>query len=440
MSDWLKSNRDILLVVLVAFGLRASLVGLVHAGGYTGDEKEYISLATKLAEGKPFVDSNGEWSTKAPLFAFAMSLVFRVFGGGLLIPHLLNCLLGAIAVYSSFALSLKLFEQRFVALIAASFGALYPSFIIYSDILQTEALYVVFVLGAFLFVERMQTNDSFAEAAMLGLMSALAALTRAVFFGFFPLLLVVVAWMNRARLKAVLPKLIVAAAVWCAMLAPWTLRNYNIHGTFVPISSWGGISFLLGNNPYSNGTWSGKPGYREWFAKKANENGVDLQRSTEIERSALGKKLALDFVSSQPGEALKLAAKKFYMHWVYPITNSDENEKLQALCVAADIIIYTLCGIGLIAVGVKRSLLPIGAAIMFFTALQVILHCESRYRLPIMPFVIMLAAVGASVLIDTRKLREFFDIRRKKILASSWVVAVGVVYAYTAWQFLTGNI
>jgi hypothetical protein len=316
--------------------------------------------------------------------------------------------------------------------------ALHPSFIVYADIVQTEALYIVFVLLTFLSVERMQTGQSFAEAAMLGLMAALATLTRAVFFSFFPLLLIVVALLGRTR--SIAAKAMFAFAVWCLMLLPWTMRNYEVHGTFVPISSWGGISLLLGNNPYSNGTWSGKPGFQEWFAAEASVRGVDLERSTEIERSEVGRKLAFEFISHEPIAALKLTVRKLYMHWVYPISNSDSNAKLQVVCVAADMLLYIFAGMGIIALQSWKKALPIMTAILFFTAMQGILHCEARYRLPIMPFVAMLAGVGASVLIDTRTLKEFFNISRRKYLALSWVGIVVCVYAFTAWQFLSGTI
>ncbi len=438
MSQLLKSNRDIILIVCIAFAVRVSVVGVLHYTGYTADEKEYISLATKLSEGKPFLDSNNEWSTKAPLFPFMLSLVFRLFGTGLLIPHVLGCALGAAVVLLSFRLCQQLLTDRSTALSAAWMVALHPSFIVYADVLQTETMYLVFVLLAFLFVGRTETSNSLAEPAMLGLVAAMATLTRAVFFGFFPLLLLVIAWMNRSR--RIGAKILVALGVWCVMLVPWTMRNYSIHNAFVPVSSWSGISFLLGNNPYSNGTWSGKPGFADWFAAKAEENGIDIGRSTEIERSALGKKLALEFIASQPQEMMKLALVKLYMHWVYPITNSDSNTKLQALCVVADIVLYALGGLGLIAVGTKRKMAPLLAAIIFFTVLQVLMHCESRYRLPIMPFISILAAAGLSVLIDTRALREFVHVARNKYMAVLWLLFVVFVYAFTGWQFLSGKI
>ncbi|MBX2989560.1 MAG: glycosyltransferase family 39 protein [Bacteroidetes bacterium] len=437
---WLRSYQDVLLIVLVGFILRVSLVGYLHLQGYTGDEREYVSLATKLAQGQPFIDSNGEWSTKAPLWPFLLSVVFRVLGDGLLAPHVLGCVLGGLAIWLGFVLTLDLSGRRFVALIAAAFIALYPGLVIYSTLLQTESLYIVFVLASFILLERQRKHPTIATGALIGILAGFATLTRAVFFGFFIFLIAVLLVAYRKQPGVYAGSLAVAIVAWLIVLTPWTIRNYNVHGEFVPISSWGGISLLLGNNPYSTGTWSSKPGFEEWFRLRAAEHNLNLTRSTETERSALGRKLAIEYVLSEPGNAATLALKKFYMHWIYPISNTDSDTRLQAVCVAGDMVMYVFAGFGLMTMGWKtRPFVPILLAVVFFTGMQVLLHCEARYRLPLMPVAAMFAAGGVALFADTKRMKEFFNIRRNRVVASSWVTVVGVVYAFTAWQFLEGS-
>lgn len=441
MKDWLKTNSDILLIVVVAFIVRFSFVGVLHQQGYTSDEKEYLSLAMKLAGGESFIDSNGDWSTKAPLWPFLLSIMFRVFGDGLLIPQVAVCMLGAGSVFLTFKLGLQLLGNRFPALAAAGISALYPSFVVYSAILQTEALYIVFVLLAFIYVEQMRERPVTITGIFVGVFAALATMTRAVFFGFFVMLLLVLVFMFRKELQRYAGALVAAGIVWMLLLIPWTIRNYNIHETFVPISSWGGISFMLGNNPYSTGTWSTKPGFEEWFSTKAAENRIDLATSTEIQRSAFGTKLGLEFITSYPADAARLWLKKFYMHLVYPISNSDSNVLLQAVCVGGDIVLYLLGGLGLITIRDRwQRFLPLFMAILFFTFLQIALHCEARYRLPIMPFVTIFAGLGVSLLVDTKSVKAFFHILPNRILAGLWVGVLGGLYGYTFWQFLSNSI
>jgi hypothetical protein len=87
-----------------------------------------------------------------------------------------------------------------------------------------------------------------------------------------------------------------------------------------------------------------------------------------------------------------------------------------------------------------RSLIPVFVAIFFFTVLQVVMHCEARYRLPIMPFIAMLSAAGVALLLDTRRRLTFFHIKKNLEFTVLWCAGVAGVYAFTAWQFLSGKI
>jgi hypothetical protein len=440
MRAWLTPNRDMLMIVFVAFVLRASLVGWLHdMRGYTGDETEYISLAKKLSEGQPFVDSNGEWATKAPCYPFVLSLCFRLFGASLFVPHLLNVSLGTIAVFLGFGVCRRLCNDRFIALTAAGIMAVYPGLVVYSCLLQSEALYIVLLLLLILAGEALRAHVSVSSAILFGVIAGVANLTRAVLTGFVPLVLFVIGWMHRERLGMMGGKLLLAAVVWLLVLAPWTWRNYKTLDVLVPVSSWGGMSLVLGNNPHATGTWKPKPAFDAWFAEKADANGVQLSSSTEVQRSRLGTHLALEFWRTEPLAATRLAVRKLYMHIVYPITNTDTYIPLQLAAVMADVAVYFFAGIGLLAVVGQRNMYPAYAAIIFFSLMQVVMHCEARYRLPIMPFVAMLSAAGLALLSDTQRRTDFLHSGTNNILASLWCVAVCGLYAFTAWQFFSGT-
>ena len=50
--------------------------------------------------------------------------------------------------------------------------------------------------------------------------------------------------------------LILSAA---AVISPWTLRNYRVHGEWILISSNGGINFWIGNNEQATGEFIEPP-------------------------------------------------------------------------------------------------------------------------------------------------------------------------------------
>lgn len=435
---WTIEHRLLFIVVLAAFILRLAAIVPLHAAGYTADEKEYVLLATKLASGEPFRDSNGDYSTKAPLFPLLLSWIVGFFGKGLLVPHLLNAALGALIVLLAYSLS-RTATADAQALVTAGIVALYPGLVVYAGVLQTETLYSVFVLLSFVWWEKMRTMPSPVVALGVGVAAALAALTRAAFLGFFPLMLLLLVWLERKAWQKMVPAVGVALAAWCVVLTPWTVRNANVHSAFVPISSWGGVSLLLGNNPYATGTWSTRPGFEQWLERSAEQRGVRLDELSETSRSAFMADLAVSFIAEHPGDAAALAVKKLYMFWVYPIANSDSDTMQQALCVLGDIVLYALAGIGVVAWPKKHGALWI-VAIGFFTVLHVALHVEARYRLPLVPLIALFAGNGGALLMDTKRRIEFFHNRTCLLAVGAWWWTLGLVYAYTAWQFFSGHI
>jgi hypothetical protein len=336
---------------------------------------------------------------------------------------------------------LKICEERFIAHVAAAMCALYPGLIIYSSILQTEALYLVFFLLVFLSVEALQSQPRLRTGAFIGLCAGIACLTRAAFFGFMPVLLLAVTWWNRDRLQVFWKPILTAGVVWCVVLLPWTWRNYTVLHEFVPVSSGGGMSLLLGNNPHATGTWKPKAEFQGWFAANAQQNGLDLNNSTEVQRGELARKLALEFVIANPVETLSLGLKKLYIHWIYPITNTDSVARIQSVAVLADAIVYLFAGVGVIASRRHpHRWRPLVVAIAFFTLQQVVLYSEARFRLPIMPLVALLSAGGMTLLSDTKRRKDFFHTQKDVKFALSWCVALGSIYAFTTWQFLSGKI
>lgn len=430
---WLHVHRDIALIFLVAFVLRLSLIGWVHERGYTSDEGEYIFLAQNLSEGKEFVDSNGNQSIRAPLFPYVLALVFDFFGADLALPHLVGALLGATIVVLGFRLSLQILDDRLAALATAALLALYPGLVLYAGMLQTETLYIVFLLIALLAYFVLMDELGVGTALVLGLASGLACLTRAVFVGFFPLMVLLFLWAKRSEMMKALAHALVAVLAFAVVLAPWTLRNYDLHGELIPVSSGGGNSLLTGNNPYATGAWRVLDGFESWFAEQARVLGVsDVSSLSETARSSLSREIALQFIQEEPRATAALAAKKTFIMTIYPISNSDSYEPLQIVSVFADALLYCLLGIGIIAtLGKALRLHVLYAAALFFIMIQVILHAEARFRLPIVPLFAIVAGVGGAVLMNRERRLVFFSKSQHKVAAISIGIVVFIVYTIT---------
>lgn len=437
------SHNLLFLILVVAFALRLTAFPIFHAGGYTSDEREYIFLASKVAAGQEFVDSNGEQSTRSPLYPMALGLLFSAFGTDLRIPHIIGCALGTLVVFLGYRLGKALTSDEGIGLATAALMSVYPGLIVYSGILQTETLYMVFLLFTLMLSIELAKKPTWQKSTLFGAVAGVAALTRAVFFGFLPIVTIALGVMyNKANGRNTLRLLLIAVTVFCAVLAPWTMRNYAVHGELIPVSSWGGISFLTGNNPYATGTWSTKEGFDDWVEQQAKGHGHgSFQSLTEIQRSSVAREIAGDYMIAHPFQAMVLAIKKAHIMIVYPITNSDTDTRMQALAVVADVFLYALCIVGIVSCWpLKREFVLPVLAVLFFIVTQIALHAEARYRLPLVPVFCVMAAVGWHSLSRAGERIALLGSKKRVGLIVCGLTALGVVYMYTGWLFLQGSV
>jgi 4-amino-4-deoxy-L-arabinose transferase-like glycosyltransferase len=432
--------KTIFFVVLAAFAIRLAAVPLVHRAGYTSDEREYVTIAQRIISGEGFLDSNGFRSVRAPLYPALLALVLMV--AGVPVAHVLGCALGSIAVYQAYRLAVSVWGDRTAALGAAAAMCVHPGLVIYSTLLQTEILYICFLLAALTAGYELVNGEGGVRAIVLGAASGFAALTRAVYLGFFPLLLAVFWWMRKERSSAGFGNTLVAAAVCALILAPWAFRNLQIHGSWIPVSSGAGGSLLTGNNPYATGTWRNEDGFEQWFKETAHKEGIDDPNALgEVESNRLCGAIAREYMRDHPGRTLGLALKKSQIFWVYPITHSDSYLPVQAVAVGVDALLLLGAALGAVA-GWKhrRQLLPLFLAIAFFWLVQAVLHAEARFRLPLVPILCVLFGYGAATLVSRDRLRSTFALQGPRIAFCLCAAGIVVVYGFTGWMFLRGMI
>lgn len=431
-------------IVIIGLVIRLAAVPLAHADGYyMSDERQYVNMAYRVLDGQGFVSDNGEFSTIAPLYIFVLAGVFKLFGSSLVVPHILGCILGTIIILLTALLSLRLFGRERAAFMAAGVASLYPSFVIYSGLLVTEILYMTLFLCSFLLAYRLSEHVSVGSGFMLGVISGLAALTRAVFLGFVPVLLLVI-WWTRKRSNSTekgIKDLLVALAVCCLILSPWTFRNYEVHHAFVPVSTGSGKVLLTGNNPFAPQSWHAN-GFEEWIREQAAERGVQsLASLSEVGLFSLYGKIALDYMVTHPLATLLLAVQKAHIFWIYPVANTASNMPVQLAVTGADFLLYLGAAIGLVASWkYKQRLLLLLVAAVFFFGVQVVFHSEARFRLPIVSFLCLFFGYAVMMLTDREQRKEFMAHRMSMIGSSIAVCSIVGVYIYTGVLFLTGKI
>ena len=282
------------------------------------------------------------------------------------------------------ALTQEIFADRRAAILAAIAAACYPPLIFFSVVGLTETLFTTLVLLAFLNWYRGHFNAAavFAVAAIL---------TRPIFDPFAPVLVVIFSlFIHRSTLAVTVRRLAVYAVIYCGLMAPWWISNYQNYGSFVRLTPGAGVALYAGNNPL-NRTGGGN----------VNED-YDLRPFSAItDPVKLDKALtdaALTYIIEHPRRFIELAGMKFVRMWrLWPVHNGYTSPSVILLAVVSFVPVLFLAGIGLFF---KRAMLKRLAPLLLFgagyTAIHMIILGTIRYRFPLEPFLLIFAGVAVS--------------------------------------------
>jgi 4-amino-4-deoxy-L-arabinose transferase-like glycosyltransferase len=296
--------------------------------------------------------------------------------------------LSVISAWLVYALADELFADQCARIFSAAAAACYPPFIFFSVVGLSETLFITLILSAFLYWYR----GRFTVAAIF---AVLAILTRPVFDIFAPgLILLFALLVHRLPLTKALRYLGIYLVVYCALMAPWWLNNYKTYGSFVRLTLGAGVVLYAGNNPL-NHSGGGNLGVDYDLSNFANI-------TDPVKRDAALHDAAIDYIIHNPQRFLELAALKFQRIWQFwPVNEAYKNIGTVVISVASLVPLLLLASLGLFAKRRRlRQLSPILVFALGYTGLLMILVGTIRYRLPLEPFLIVLAGAGASYLMQ----------------------------------------
>ena len=259
-------NRAVILVLALAFVVRAGLVLATPHYALTADPADYDRIARALADLHHFPSStlgHGPTAYRPPGYPVFLAIVYAVAGHSLLVARLLQAVLGTVAVALLGYIVALLWDAR-AAIAAMAIAAVLPSLALLSAVVMSEALFLPLVLAAFAAAVTARTaRRPWRWAAAAGLLAGLAILTRANGVVVLPSLVLLAAaapvpW--RARVASGAAVLGVAALT----VAPWTVRNAREFHRFVPVTTEGG--FTLAGTYNDDARHNRFPGaWTEWY-------------------------------------------------------------------------------------------------------------------------------------------------------------------------------
>ena len=378
----------------VVFGVALTVrLGYVSAGFEVPpqDTPDYDEIAVNLLRGEGFV-ARENWhgfevrSWRPPFYPVFLAFVYGIFGYSHLVVRVIQCFVGALTALLVYETGRRL--DRRAAPLAGAMVAVYGPLVGSANEVMTEVWFVFWlVLGVWLLVDR---RRDFLGGASLGM----AALTRPVGLFFVPGIFAV-AW--AARSEGSRRRALWALLAVLAMLFPWTLRNYMVHGHWPIISTHGG--FILARSNAVHPAWRQERGW-------GIERRVFDQTPSEVDRDRMWYRQGLRFIREHPGAYIRLAMERFLRFWYFfrPAYNFWFMSILP-FSLAGMYRFWNKKGYLFLTCGIVLSV------VMFST----VLYGDARFRLPLEPFFILFAAGF---------LRELAD---RRGVCHAWIWAVGVV-------------
>lgn len=252
---------------------------------------------------------------RAPLYAYFLSFLYRIFGINFLVARIVQSFIGAFNCVLTGQIGQKVFNKK-IGNIAGIIAAFYPLFIYYDNEILIPNILLFFVLLGFYFILR-QSSDKKTRFSwfFVGIIWGFAAITRPNIILF---LIVLPFWFIKKLKKTYKMAILYGTLGVLSVIIPITVRNYIVSKEFVLISWQGGINFYIGNNPHSDGMPSVIPGTRKslwggfYDAKRIAEEvtGRELKNS-EIDRYWLNQ--GLEFIKQEPLRTSSLFLKKAYL-------------------------------------------------------------------------------------------------------------------------------
>lgn len=381
--------------------------------------------ARAFAEGRSFME--GEPYFRAPLYAWFLGFCYKIFGPGYLAPRIVQSLLGAFSCGLVFFVARR-FYSRTTAAAAGFVAATFWLFFYFEGELLIVPLIVFLDLLFLLLLVRGSASDSLLSLGAAGVVLGASALARPniLLFGIcacFWLLLVDLR--SRSVAKAGWRRRLArAAALGCACvitIAPVTVRNAVAGDDLVLISSQGGVNLFIGNNPASDGSAAVIPGarpglwesYHDSIAMAEKAEGRALKPS-EVSRHFL--KRALAFVRHHPGDWFELTLKKVGYFWNQAEFTNNQPVRFFAERYGPVVgwmpigfwLVGPLSLLGLIlSLRRWRRFFPLYGFVLVYSASVIVFFVCTRFKMPVMPVLIILACGAVEWLMRTLKLKRW---------------------------------
>jgi 4-amino-4-deoxy-L-arabinose transferase-like glycosyltransferase len=385
-------GRDLLLVGVLACTLRLALAVAVRDATLFADMVEYHERAQiLLRDGQLNFDS---W--RVPGYPLFLAALYALPGDDLAAARIANAVLAGVSAVLTGVLAAR-FVSRRAAAVAAVIVAAYPASVLSAVFVMPEGLYGCLVLGALVLSARSAPSRSI----LAGLTVGYATLTRSLGAALLPAIIggnFLAGRLRRNRQGAAAEGLLLLA-VFALTVSPWFIHTTSRSGGLMLDSS-SAANMLAGNNPRATGRLEIPVGhwiFDTYLAGTANE----------AERNRRAIRYSVEWIASHPIAWLRLVPIKIGYLWglegreyVWLYSHSYFGPRSGATVWTWAVLL--LVSFPLLAVPAAVGLWRPGLAheasgwhllllLALVTGLHVLSFGESRFHLPLVPVLAVLA-------------------------------------------------
>ncbi len=262
---------------------------------------------------------------------------------------------------------------------------------------------------------RPSSNSPLYLAGMWGVLLGVAALCRPVFLAWGVLLAVAV---MRHRPSSVALRHAVALVLGAVIvLTPWAIRNHRLVGVATPLTTHGGYTLLLSNNPAYYRHLRTRGWRVAWDARELQplleSAGLVVPQACSRFEGAYDqgcRRLAVKSIQAEPAMFARSTAVRIAQLWSpLPHAASHDGSSLRQ-AIRYGIAAWYVCLFGAALLGVRRAwsidrtLTWIGlAGCLAFTLVHSVYFSNMRMRTPLMPWFYLMAAVAISHVFQRRE-------------------------------------
>ncbi|WP_337286886.1 glycosyltransferase family 39 protein [Candidatus Methylomirabilis sp.] len=412
------STRLALWAAALSFVVRLAVVfvlGTWHVpadGDHWAFGYEMGRIARSIAEGRGYISPFGTGEPTAwmpPLYPYLLSGVFSIFGvyspASAIVILVIQCAIGAATVFILYALACRWAGRR--AAVIAAFGfAIYPPAVYFSGgIVSSSPLSVLLTAMTLLLAQVYRETARIGTVLSAGLVASLTALLDPVSLVLLPCILYAILRAPTSlatRLRVSLIAVIVAVVV----LTPWTVRNYIVFGTWVPIKSNLGQELAGSLNDHVARRKCGESGPSVFETMSPSEKELTAGMDEVVLNQWLLKR-ALHWARAHPRRVLELSLCRAAQFWWQTDFGAALEQAMRhggplaktALALSYPAILVLAVGGLILAYWQGR---PVGSAALFFLLYPLIYYVRLitlyRYRYPLEPFLLIFAALAMASL------------------------------------------